>query len=618
MTSSLQLGQRLNERYLIQLDLGRGRFSHNYLANDTHRFDEPCTIKVFLADAGEDGPKLFRQQAEILYALDHPQIANFREFFPLGNSLYLVQDFIEGQSYRDLLNLRRIQGQAFSELEVRQWWEKLLPLLTYLQGQGISLRGFTLGNVVRRATDGLPVLVDFSNAQYFSGEKGQDLDDLHSLGLGATALLTGIVEPTPPWGDLLSPIPLSEEFRSLLLAVLASPPTVDLATLTQDLSNLPQYFLPMVATSSPIPTLAESQTNLLGLNEDLPQGPHSEFNGQNYLPSLSSAMQTTMAKVQGLKGFFKKLLLLLVLMAIAMGLGWGAGQMWLRSQQRTALKAEEEKTDTPVKTDLEIKNEIRTRRLNLGIAPQPFQRLLDDALALQLNIDPDAREENGENNLPLGSQEQQMAMTTTLLDALESVSPQAMRDLSQNNVGAPFGDSEGARRRWIPRVNQLRLSSRSFNDLVNAQFRHQFPMIDGTVLEDPEFEQRPLALLWNAMAFDSLVSLEDETHYQKLNFDETNQLNLSGELKPGEGYAYAISIPPTEEFSLQLSAPPSTRISFYPPNGPEKMLENSTTHQWSGPLNATGFYELVITSDAQEAIAFKLDLRVTPHNTLEE
>jgi serine/threonine-protein kinase len=137
-------------------------------------------------------------------------------------------------------------------------------------------------------------------------------------------------------------------------------------------------------------------------------------------------------------------------------------------------------------------------------------------------------------------------------------------------------------------------------------------MVSPALLGEPEFEQRPLAQVWNAMAFDSLASLEDESHYQRLNFDDANQLNLNGTLEPGEGYAYAITIPPTEEFSLQLTAPPTARISFYPPTGPEVILQNSAMHRWSGPTDQTGYYELVITSVAEEPIAFELELSIIP------
>ena len=609
MTPSLSLGQRLDDRYLIQLHLGQNSLGQQYLAHDTHRFDEPCTITVLTAPPGDKAGNLFKQQAEILYALDHPQIANFREFFALGSELYLVQDFIEGQSYSDLLKDRRLQGKAFTELEVRQWCRQLLPVLHYLHSQKICYGQIDLTHIVRRTVDGLPVLVDFSHSQYYSGVPGKDRRDLQGLGMGAIALLTGEINPNSPGENLLSSVALSQEFRQLLLQLLAWLPLVDLATLGENLNNLPQHFLPTVADSNPISTMPEQTDN--GVGKSSPRGSLFSLAYQSPESSSSSPTVKTMVQVQEFKGFVQKSLILLGLMTIAMAMGWGAGQLWLHSQQRAALEQleqEEPGDDAPEKTDLEIKNEIRARRLNLGISPQRFQTLVDDGLAFQLAIDPQQRLENNPNTngaLPnLGSPEQQMAMTITVLDALEGLSREATRDFAQNN--------SGDRRRWIPRVNQLRLSSRSFYDLVNARFRHHLPMVSPALLGEPEFEQRPLAQVWNAMAFDSLASLEDESHYQRLSFDDTNQLNLNGTLEPGEGYAYAITIPPTEEFSLQLTAPSTARISFYPPTGPEVILQNSAMHRWSGPTDQTGYYELVITSAAEEAIAFELELSIIP------
>lgn len=607
MTPSLSLGQRLDDRYLIQLHLGQNSLGRKYLAQDTHRFDEPCTITVLTAPPGDKAGNSFKQQAEILYALDHPQIANFREFFALGTELYLVQDFIEGQSYSDLLKARRNQGKAFTELEVRQWCRQLLPVLRHLHSQKICHGQINLEYVVRRQVDGLPVLVDFSHSQYYAGTPGEDRRDLHNLGLGAIALLTGEVNPNPPWENLLSSVALSPEFRQLLLQLLTWPPLVDWATLTDNLNNLSEHFLPTVAEFNLTSTVPEQTDNGVGKSST----GEPPFSTVHQSPESSFVKVKNMVRVDGLKGFAQKLLILLGLMAIAMAMGWGAGQLWLDNQQRAALEKlerEEPGDDAPEKTDLEIKNEIRARRLNLGISPQRFQTLVDDGLAFQLDIDPQQRLENNPNtngmSPNIGSPEQQMAMTITVLDALESLSREATRDFAQNN--------SGDRRRWIPRVNQLRLSSRSFYDLVNARFQHYLPMVSPALLGEPEFEQRPLAQVWNAMAFDSLASLEDESHYRRLNFDDADQLNLNGTLEPGEGYAYAVTIPPTEEFSLQLTAPPTARISFYPPTGPEVILQNSAMHRWSGRTDQTGYYELVITSAAEEAIAFELELSIIP------
>ncbi|MBE9239755.1 protein kinase domain-containing protein [Synechocystis salina] len=619
MTPSLSLGQRLDDRYLIQLHLGTSSPGQQYLAHDTHRFDEPCTITVLTSFPGDKTGNLFKQQAEILYALDHPQIANFREFFALGTELYLVQDFIEGQSYLDLLKGRRNQGKAFTESEVRQWCRQLLPVLRYLHSQKICHGQISLEQVVRRRVDGLPVLVDFSHSQYYCGTPGEDRRDLHNLALGAIALLTGVVNPNASGEEVLSSVALSPEFRQLLLQCSCWPPLVDLPTLADNLNNLPQKFLPTVASFSPKSPSAQAT------NGDV--GPLTKGAGEAGEPSLPLAHQApwlfhfsttikTMVRVDGLKGLVKKSLILLGLMAIAMAMGWGAGQLWLLGQQRAMLQSlapDKPEDDAPQKTDLEIKNEIRARRLNLGISPQRFQALVDDGLAFQLNIDPEEITTNtnntGNNNdgpATLGTPEERMAMTIAVLDALEGLNRDAIRDFAQNN--------SGDRRRWIPQVNQLRLSSRSFYDLVNARFHHHLPMVSLTSLGEPDFEQRPLAQVWNAMAFDSLASLEDGSHYQRLSFEGTDQLNLRGTLEPGKGYAYAITIPPTEQFSLELDAPPSARLSFYPPTGPEIILQNSAIHRWSGPTAQAGYYELVITSEAKEAIAFDLELRVMRTN----
>ncbi|QUS61556.1 protein kinase family protein [Synechocystis sp. PCC 7339] len=593
MTLSLSLGQRLDDRYLIQLHLGASFPGQQYLAHDTHRFDEPCTITVVTSFPGDKTGNLFKQQAEILYALDHLQIANFREFFVLGTELYLVQDFIEGQSYWDLLKGCRSQGKAFTESEVRQWCRQLLPVLRYLHSQKICHGQINLEHVVRRGVDALPVLVNFSHSQYYCGAPGEDRRDLHNLALGAIALLTGVVNPNAPGEEVLSSVALSPEFRQLLLQCSSWPPLVDLSTLADNLNNLPLTKGGGEAEEASLPLA-----------------------NQTSWPFHFSTTVKTMVRVDGFKGLVKKSLILLGLMAIAMVMGWGAGQLWLRDQQRAilqSLESDEPGDDAPQKTDLEIKNEIRARRLNLGISPQRFQALVDDGLAFQLNIDPGEITANtnntGNNNdgLPtLGTPEERMAMTIAVLDALEGLDRDAIRDFAQNN--------SGDRRRWIPQVNQLRLSSRSFYDLVNARFRHHLPMVSLTSLEEPEFEQRPLAQVWNAIAFGSLTSLEDESHYQRLSFGGTDQLNLRGTLEPGKGYAYAITIPPTEQFSLELNAPPSTRLSFYPPTGPEIILQNSAIHRWSGPTAQTGYYELVITSEAKEAIDFDLELRVMRTN----
>ncbi|MEY2985050.1 MAG: Serine/threonine protein kinase [Cyanobacteriota bacterium] len=658
MTTLFKLGELFHERYLIQLELGQGRLSRNYLANDTHRFDEPCLVKVFAPDLDylvsqlisvESALKVFQQQAKTLYALEHPQIANFREFFRIrsrdNSQYYLVQDFIEGQTYQDLLSLRRGQDKTFTEAEIQQLFQQLLPVLFYLHQQGVFHRQLTPANIVRRDIDGLAMLVNFSDAPVenldglsHGGNLTRDPGvghDLCCLGVSGLTLLTGQALPCPgtsqlPWPTLLDPLPLSPGFRHFLLNLLMGPPQSDFDDAKVALAALEALPAPpslnAVKTTSqpssslnlglPQPHLADNEPSLAIPPTTLPPAtlpaptavppptsvptPPTAPPPSGIKPAPPSMPPLPLPKLmlnpQKIVGLVKNILWLIGAMAIAAGTGWGTGKLWLNWQAQANLTPEQAVPPPPkTKTALELKNEIRARRLNLGLSPQAFQLLLNDWLAFKIAPIP------LESPIALpsspGSEAVQIQTAIALLTALEPLSPKAINLLSQNRPGD--------RRRWIARVNRLRLSSRSFNDLVNARFRHYFPELDPDTLAD-----RPLEQLWNAYAFDSLASLEDESRYQRVSLLAETSLSLSGQLEPGEGYAYAINLPQGQLLDLQLTAPPPTQTSIYSPSGQERMLENSLNHQWSGLLNETGYYELIITSGSSDPIMFQLQLQI--------
>ena len=656
MTSPLKLGQLLHDRYLIQQDLGQGRLSRHYLANDTHRFDEPCLVKVFAPDPGrsltvENALPLFQHQARTLYGLDHPQIANFREFFPLASperpQFYLVQDFVEGQTYQDLLNLRR--GKGFTEREVKQLFRQVLPVLSYLHGQGVFQGQLAPTKIVRREMDGLPMLVDcgdaptddvaLANGAAMPFVPGPE-QDLFYLGVSGLTLLSGqtptVTTPSrPAWQAELDPLPLSQEFRGFLLNLLTCPlPTgfTSAAAVLTALEKLPANGVirsveptPKSAqpldTALPEPLFADNETDQVNDQVTAPEALSSlqsdllakvtNIAQRSTLIAESLITQATvvfsqlpspksMFKSKRAAGFLKKVLLLLGLMAIASGVGWGTGKLWLNWRAQADLKAVQD-APPPPKTPLELKNEIRTRRLNLGLSPQVFQGLANDWLAFKLNQPP------ADPTAPsLGTEEEQLETAIALLTTLETLSPEALNFLEKNPPSAsPRRSPQGDRRRWIPQVNQLRLSSRTFNDLANARFRHYFPD-----LNPDEIGDRPLDRLWNALALDSLISLEDGSRYQRVSLANEISLNLSGQFDPGQGYAYAINIPQGQFLDLKLEAPPTARLSFYSPSGQQRILENSPNHQWSGPLSETGYYELVITAQSAEPVSFQLQIQI--------
>src|SRR6476469_1836383 len=123
MIPSIPLGTLLRQRYAIQQVLGQGGFSRTYLAFDLERFNEPCVLKELVVPQSDEGlfkkaQVLFQREASVLYQIQHPQIPRFLATFEDHERLFSVQEFVDGQTYRALLQERKQQGQTFSELEV--------------------------------------------------------------------------------------------------------------------------------------------------------------------------------------------------------------------------------------------------------------------------------------------------------------------------------------------------------------------------------------------------------------------------------------------------------------------------------------------------------------------
>jgi serine/threonine-protein kinase len=136
-------------RYRVLHELGHGGFGRTYLAEDTNRFHERCVLKEFApqvqgTEALHKAEELFEREAGILYKLQHPQIPRFRELFQADwqgkRRLFLVQDYVEGETYQALLRSRQNQGYGFTEADVTQLLLQLLPVLDYIHACGVIHR----------------------------------------------------------------------------------------------------------------------------------------------------------------------------------------------------------------------------------------------------------------------------------------------------------------------------------------------------------------------------------------------------------------------------------------------------------------------------------------------
>lgn len=205
----------LRGRYQAVQLLGQGGFGRTYLALDGDRLNSQCVIKQFSPQVQgtkslEKAVQLFNQEAVRLHELgEHAQIPALLAYFEQDSYLYLVQQFIEGQS---LLQEMKQQG-PFSERQVRDVFADVLPILRFVHRHQVIHRDITPMNILRRQSDGRLMLIDFGVAkqinedpaglagtrigtegyapmEQFRGGKAYPASDLYSLGATCLHLMT--------------------------------------------------------------------------------------------------------------------------------------------------------------------------------------------------------------------------------------------------------------------------------------------------------------------------------------------------------------------------------------------------------------------------------------------
>ncbi|WP_026734408.1 serine/threonine-protein kinase [Fischerella sp. PCC 9605] len=215
----------LRNRYRIIQPLGGGGFGRTFLAEDEDKLKEHCVVKQLApqvkgTSALNKATELFQEEARRLQQLgEHPQIPTLYAYFRHDNYLYLVQQFIQGQTLRQEL----IQQGIFSEQKIWELLSELLPVLNFIHQHQVIHRDIKPENIIRRFSQHLQdggnkgnlVLIDFGVAKQLTttsvehtgtsiGSYGYapmeqmkygcayPASDLFSLGVTCFYLLTGI------------------------------------------------------------------------------------------------------------------------------------------------------------------------------------------------------------------------------------------------------------------------------------------------------------------------------------------------------------------------------------------------------------------------------------------
>ncbi|MEH2412471.1 serine/threonine-protein kinase [Nostoc sp.] len=177
----LAVGQVVDNRYQIIRHLGQGGFGRTYLAEDINKSHQTCVLKEFAPQVQEQqdlqkAKELFEREANVLKTLQYPQIPRFHASLQVKigtkDFFFLVQDYVDGDNYYQLLEQRKSQGKTFSEEEVITLLQQILPVLSYIHSRDVVHRDLSPDNLIWRRSDNLPVLIDFGGVKQLPASQG--------------------------------------------------------------------------------------------------------------------------------------------------------------------------------------------------------------------------------------------------------------------------------------------------------------------------------------------------------------------------------------------------------------------------------------------------------------
>lgn len=186
LTGLLPQNFLLNGRYLIVKRLGKGGMGAVYQASDTRIGGKVWAIKE-MSDAAILNPtekqqarEAFEREAQMLALLDHVNLPKVNDFFTEGGKLYLVMDYIEGETLE--ARQEAING-PLPEPQVLDWARQLCEVLTYLHHRTppIIFRDLKPGNIMVD-TAGRVKLIDFGVARLFKTGQQRDTESFGTAG----------------------------------------------------------------------------------------------------------------------------------------------------------------------------------------------------------------------------------------------------------------------------------------------------------------------------------------------------------------------------------------------------------------------------------------------------
>ncbi|EHR33341.1 serine/threonine protein kinase [Helcococcus kunzii] len=206
------VGSVIENKYEILKEVGRGGMSVVYLAMDI-RLNKQWAVKEIKKTGNKNNEIIVNSlivEANLMKKLDHPSLPRIVDIIDTEHVIYIVMDYIEGESLDRILRYNGPQDEQI----VIEWSKQICDVLNYLHSQNppIIYRDMKPGNVMVKP-DGNIKIIDFGIAREYKDNKLTDTTvlgtkgyaapeqygkrqsdrrtDIYSLGMTMHSLLTG-------------------------------------------------------------------------------------------------------------------------------------------------------------------------------------------------------------------------------------------------------------------------------------------------------------------------------------------------------------------------------------------------------------------------------------------
>ena len=175
-------GQVIHGRYRVIVRVHQGGMGAIYEVMDS-TLNIRCALKEMVPYPGTPGTALpqlrdqFRQEAQLLAELRHPNLPRVFDHFEEDGNAYLVMDFINGRGLDEII----AEEGGLIEEEVLGWARQLMEALAYCHEHGVIHRDVKPQNVII-TWQGQAVLVDFGLAKLVDPDDPRTRTVMRGLG----------------------------------------------------------------------------------------------------------------------------------------------------------------------------------------------------------------------------------------------------------------------------------------------------------------------------------------------------------------------------------------------------------------------------------------------------